>query len=355
MAERLGVETLQFALKIVSLSQARVVGSFAYPEHVYPSDIDAFDMVPIPPGAKTHRAIAADYAARFATIVRQLYVYGESGESVFFLDFKCGEDPKFLKRHREKAKDRADVMKLSRDLPLPEVERRRASALNPDDYNEFVRQEYVLRWSPAELIAGRHRKSGLSLAAAIEQGTTTKLDTAIWLEPLARFVSVEVWYQLQPFTQLPNYIESLLADVVKYSKITFNPLKLIKRAWLVARATGSPKLANLIEPVLRRAPAALNQVVADAELLEQILEQAPTGTITTLDQHRLLLVILGFQRRLSPFLPATVVTKLYATLGANPVPWLQSIQRKLKPLVDKYAEAFLKSVQPALDATISAR
>jgi hypothetical protein len=358
---RLQYETLALVLDLLSLTNppAKIVGSYSLSEHQYPSDIDAFHTV----GAVNKKWTPAQIALGFANVVRQLHQYGQSGESVVFLDFKCGYHPNWLPLLKD-----GQLKKIPTVLPpdVSESQRQEWSHLKEEKLLEAMRHHYTIRWKPEEILAGYKRLPGgpgvasakLTLAEAIAMGTVTKIDTAIWLTGEDRWVSVEVWYNLIGYTSMPQYRESLLADIKKFAHEPKKALKLLKRTWLYLRAIDQNTAANLITPILSGKEAVLNQVAADCEVLLGIYTagiprshgpgEESRSSLTEHDQARMVLTDLSFRRRLTAVLPVSQVDKILANVTGGFDKYLESVQDHLKSQVAAGAAKFYAKIKPDL-------
>ena len=215
-------DELKFLLDLITINEVpKVVGSYAYKNHRYPSDVDVFERVTV----KLNKENSAEfYANSFRNIFQKLTLC----QQFYINDFKAGKN--------------------LLDEPI--------------------------RWTRSEVLEGY--KSGLLLKEALMQEAVVKLDVIAWIS--GKFQSVEVFYSLRFFDEIngtfkefypmKDYVKSLTDDINKYaSKEYYNPLKVIKRLWSLSRIKNCNDLVFAIDPLLSSDTAALNQLKSDIEVL----------------------------------------------------------------------------------------
>lgn len=226
---------LKHLLDIITINEVpKVVGSYAYTSHKYPSDVDVFERVTL---NVSKQQAAVTYANHFKNIAQKLLIMSNN---VFINDFKSG-------------------------------------AFNGEP----------LRWTAKQIIDGVYilpTGKKVQLTEALSQEEITKLDVIAYIG--GKFQSVEVFYNLR-FTEQPpgsevgveydfypmgSYVKSLLNDVEKYaSKELYTPLKLAKRLWSLSRITDCSDLFNLLDPLMSSNAASLNQIKSDIEVVKDLL------------------------------------------------------------------------------------
>lgn len=316
-------ESLKVTLDILTINERpQVVGSAAYLNHKYPSDVDVFEKTTV----KLPRDAALKfYADQFQNIMQKVVV----DPQIFYLDFKAGEDYRFdvfvpddntaesISARKNIVEDfsRKGLLSPNDEIELTDV------IDNYEKFREKLRQHRVLRWSPEEVIRGYKNLPAdryITLARALSQPSLTKLDTVTWIQ--TRFQSVEVFYNLRyldPETDtvvelypLGSYKQSLLESIEKYSSPSYyNPLKVAKRLWTLARITNCIDLLRALNPLIGSSAAALNQIDADAEILIEFISKSytlpKTGYLNAYDYYwsfhtvrNMFMELLGFQKRL---------------------------------------------------------
>lgn len=286
-------EKLKYVLDLMTINEEpNVVGSTAYIEHKYPSDVDVFELVTV-----NYNALEAKkfYAQQLKSIIRKISL----DNKICFLDFKAGLDPRFVYDINSNDK-RSFINNLYNKNLITDDEYNRLIA--GDD--EILKILSVLRWSPEEVNNGfkvLRNNVGISFEEAIGQNTIIKLDVSRWI--VTRYVSVEVFYnlnyidnnnQLVSYNPLGDYVPSLIKDIQKYSLPEYyNPLKIAKRLWSLSRIGSYDKVIEKINPILASDAAALNQVNSDIEVLIEMLDKR-CG-----EYNKMLIQILGFQKRIA--------------------------------------------------------
>lgn len=319
-------EKLKFSLEQITINEVpKVVGSTAYLQHKYPSDVDVFENVTV---TRNREDAALFYSKQLQNIVQKINI----NDKLYFIDFKIGEDPRYkfditntteterksitYNLYRNKLIDEDDYVKLMKHTSLNDIQK----------FNMILRKYKVLRWSPSEVLSGRkilRKNVFITLNDAINQNTLIKLDVVTWIT--SRYLSIEVFFDLKyieddtikAFHPLESYRESLLTAIQYYSmKENYNPLKVAKRLWSLSRIIDCSSLMEAINPLLRSDPAALNQVVADIETITLMLKNKYNNHYSKIDIDRMFLQMLGFQKRISNHsndtaLIETITQKLY--------------------------------------------
>jgi hypothetical protein len=329
-------EHLRRVLDIVTINETpNVVGSAAYSNHKYPSDVDVFEQV------TTYGTLdeATDFfSKRFRDIIRKVLV----DSSIHFSDFKAGEDRVFFLPPDTPPKVcRARIRELywKGYLSKEEAQRLLDVSDDPPEFFDKLREFRVLRWTPDEILLEKKllrspviRDSNrkiigiedrvLTLSDALKNPTVTKLDVVSWIA--GRFQPVEVFYDLRytpistaaPISLYPlnSYVESLLQDIEKYGSVrNYQPLKLIKRLWILSRITNCRDMVEALNPILGSDAAALNQIVSDIETLWHLIELPVPGVVpgslrsdvktseskwlSNVDIQNIYLEVLGFGKR----------------------------------------------------------
>ncbi len=278
-------ETLKRVLDVITIrdSDSKVVGSTAYTNHRYPSDVDVFEQTLF---YGSFDSATEFYSERFRDIIRKVIV----DKICLFSDFKAGKDLVFeISEDTPPEKRRDHIRYLYRSGYLD-----RDSAQNlldvsdDDDFFDLIREHLVLHWTLDEVLAREKLLPGgrkITLTEALKIPTVTKLDVISWIN--GRYQPVEVFYNLQ-YTQngnivslfpLNSYTSSLLADIELYgSARRYQPLKLMKRIWILSRLTNCYSVLQALDPILQSDAAAYNQIVSDIETIWYLLD-LPSATV----------------------------------------------------------------------------
>lgn len=311
-------EKLKTTLDLVTINESpRVVGSSAYSNFKFPSDVDVFERVTV----RLEREEALDfYADQLRNIMEKLLV----DPDLYYMDFKAGQDLRFdIEPADSVLGRRAQIDDLyDRDLlTFEEMSEFYRAGDDLEEFQEALRQKRVLRWTPEDIIQGRKQLPGgitLLFKEALAQPSVVKLDVVTWIQ--LRFQSIEVFYNLRyldpqrgpvEFYPLGSYTASLLEDVQRYSsRLHYNPLRLAKRLWALSRVIDCTSLLEALNPLLNSHAAALNQVKSDIELLldfvHHTIDQPKGGPLTQKDAkwtsetiRHLFLELLGFHKRIT--------------------------------------------------------
>lgn len=293
---------LKRVLDLITFNEIpKVVGSYAYLNHKYPSDVDVFDKVVLNLNADD---AATFYAQKFMNVMEILLV---SHPNILIMDFKIGEDL-LIKKIYDNFDTLNNRIQLSKLLDSAQVE----EIYSNDNPKETLRNYVVLRWSPEEVLLGvkqlpRGRK--LTLVEAIKQPSIVKLDITTYISD--RYMSVEVFYNLGykegtggaggaggtlksnvkkdvSFYPLGDYAESIIKDIDKYSDVNsklYAPLKVAKRLWSLSRIANCESLFDSLAPLIMSDAAALNQIKSDLEIVSDIINLEPLNfkTLTVLN------------------------------------------------------------------------
>lgn len=298
-------ENLKFTLDLITINETpKVVGSTAYLVHKYPSDVDVFEMVTV---RMNRKSAVKFYALQLKVIAQKIKI----NKTIFFDDFKAGEDYRFsfdiTNSTEDSRKEFADKLYYDKLLTKDEYDNLISNISTHNIYKIILRSFRVLRWTLDEIIRGYKKVRGnmeLTLEKAINQNALVKLDVITWL--VNRYVSIEVFFDLRyietntvvELFMRSSYMEQLLRDIEIYTYEHYNPLKVSKRMWALSRITSCGNIMKAINPLLGSNAAALNQVVADIDTLNSLLKNKFNNVYTKLEYDRMIIQILGFQKRI---------------------------------------------------------
>lgn len=317
-------ENLKATLEQLTINEIPlVVGSTAYLQHKYPSDVDIFEIVTTD-FDKEDASIF--YATQFKLIAQKI----KSNSKLYYGDIKIGYDPRFDVKFSDRNQMNAFTYSLLKNKLIDNKTFTKLYSSSEEDYQKIIRSYKILRWSLDEIIQEKKDLPGnkyISLKEAIQQNSLIKIDVITWI--VNRYVSVEVFYNLKyrdpsgnyvPYHQLSSYYESLYNDILIYSsEKKYNPLKVAKRLWSLSRIGNCENLLKSINPILSSDAAALNQVVADIETLDILLTRGLKSNSHKKDtsdemnddnknqkdykndkkmQSKILVEILGFEKRI---------------------------------------------------------
>jgi len=222
------------------------IGSFTQKIQSKPSDIDINQII----------IINNNSIDQFIIDLQNIIININVTPNVYFSDFKAGIDERF-----------------------------------PD-----VKDKYILRWSPEEIITGYKILDGnikMTLKEALQMKSIVKLDIIIFIND--RFIEESTFYILvnvsgeeQHFINLPdNYFElfigALKNDIYKYSQAdTFKLLKSVKRMWSLARIKKDIEMLRKLSPMITSNLFLLSQINADLETMGLLADKVDNPPIKLL-------------------------------------------------------------------------
>lgn len=334
-------EVLKYAIDQVTINEvANIVGSSAFEDHRYPSDVDIFEQVTV--NEDYHSALKS-YVLQFKNIMQKIMV---NERSIIFSDFKAGEYRLFdvVISPDSTIEQQENIIQSFTTLPVQEITRLRQNLGNPTALNAIIREYKIIRWKPNDILLGQKTLIDgtiISLEQALGMDAIVKLDVIAWV--YGRFHSIEVFYNLRyrdPITSeviayfpLGSYVQSLYNDVLKYSSAEYySPLRLAKRLWTLSMKVDCYELLHAITPILKSDAAALNQMLADLDILENVLDSGPVY-----DDHTsgVFVEILSMSKRAANHLAdMTVYHKLQDIINSAYNIW---VMWKVNRLLDKQA------------------
>lgn len=309
-------DKLKFVLDLITFNEIpKVVGSYAYTTHKYPSDVDVFERVTVDLPSEEAGLF---YESQFKIIFSKLLI---NSNKIFITDFKAGED-KVLKeiiRRPDLSVNNLQIQQQLKNLLSPQRYNNLYSITNENIFRDKLFKVASLRWSPEEVLLGQKLSiSGevVKLSDALKQQAVVKLDVVTWIRN--RFQSIEVLYNLNyktvnaqikteniptssmnnaqrnnneirnitadgtnvskftSFYPLADYTKSLLSDINKFSTSEFYaPLKVSKRLWTLSRINGCRELLEVLNPLMESDVAALNQIKSELEIIIDIIDTRP--------------------------------------------------------------------------------
>lgn len=313
-------DKLKFVLDLITFNEIpRVVGSYAYTTHKYPSDVDVFERVIVNLNAEEAGVF---YESQFKIIFEKLLI---NSTKIFINDFKAGEDRilSSIYKNPELSLGNNNIREQLRRLLDTNAMNKLYSTTNDKIFKDNLRRYVPLRWKPEEILLGQKKTiSGeiVLLRDALRQQAFVKLDVITWIRD--RFQSIEVLYNLnytesnqnsnnpnnnnlngnyqinnlnnntpdnqinnntninnptiRSFLPLNEYRKFLLDDINKFSSPEFYaPLKAAKRIWSLSRIDNCTDLLQLLNPLMESNAAALNQIKSEIEVLTDVIEMRP--------------------------------------------------------------------------------
>lgn len=293
---------MKSVIKLLTLdpeNPARMVGSFRYKVHEYPSDIDLYEDVEA-------CCTLEESAEKIAASVQRMVEGLQKRRFTYLADFKAGVDERYMVDigtydvesntltgyDQFRIIDSIAVLYIRKLLTKEEaVAIIRMTPARPTAYEyqklrDAVRQHYVLRWSAKELLQGYKKLrlgKKIQLVDALKQGTIVKAD--LWALIDDRFMEVTNWYMLVAhvdgktayLSEKPeSYQESLRKEIMLFQNPDFKKhMKLAKRMWLYAISNKDHDTIQKLYPLFSSPVAKLNQIQSEMEILIGMLEKLP--------------------------------------------------------------------------------
>ncbi len=300
-------DSLKYVLDVVTINETpNVVGSAKYMAAKYSGDVDVFESVNVDMNKKD----AVDlYSNLISTIAIEIMM---TNRKILFNGSKAGTDTRFQmtdemsKYNRKKFANNLCLMNL-----ISHCEHEELDKMNEEEFKDKLKKLHVLRWSLHELAAKKKQLRGdkvMTLNEAICMPDMVKIDVISYIE--GRLQSIEVVYifkyKNKPIQDLGDYEERMRSDFEKYSSPEhYNPLKLMKRVFAYSRVIDCGEIIKLFTPLYAADMSALNQIVADIEILRNLVEMQPHCPISIM-----LLEVNGFKKRLYNHKQSDVCNKL---------------------------------------------
>nr|QBK93378.1 MAG: nucleotidyl transferase [Pithovirus LCPAC404] len=367
-------EALKFVLDIVTINERpNVVGSAKYRGFKYSSDVDVFEAVSV--NTCKEEAIAL-YANLISTIAAEIAM---TNREILFNNFRAGMDNRYCFNITGKT-TKCDMTKItdklcSKGLICHEkhVELDKLACKGCwEEFAEQLRKLRTVRWKILDLINQRTilpLGKVMTLREAICMTSLVKLDVISYIE--GRLQSVEVIYlfkytdknrRQQAIQDLEDYTERIKEDFSRYSsKEHYDPLKLMKRLWSYSNFINCNKIVNLLLPLYTSDMSALNQVVADIEILRELIENHRMQPVKIM-----LLEATGFKKRLFNHLELEQYKKVYSHIDCVTTLWadienggkfdketflmmINELEHYLKKVIKKLSNEFLQKARSSFN------
>jgi hypothetical protein len=274
-------------LIVKNRDNGEVFGSYIYRAQTFPSDIDSHEIIEV-------CCSKEELSKEMEKIIKKI-VNGLKGKrGVYYSEIKGGIDHRF-KIDVDDDFFNEKIDKLFHDGLLKKDELddiktlyRKADKDSLDVLKELLRLKYTLRWSEDEIKKGYKMLIGnvkKTLRSAIEDGGLFKID--IWAPINGRYIEVTNVFRLfyikkgtgeiisleNPF----DYVNNIKEQIRKFNSNTFfNPFKMAKRMWGLARHLKNNNYLKLLTPLFQGSIARLNQIKAEMETIVLMLERLKT-------------------------------------------------------------------------------
>lgn len=285
------------AIELISVNSKETImfGSFIYKSQLYPSDIDLIENVT---ETGTIEEATEVLVKKIQKVIKN--IVEQKAKGTYLGDVKAGMDTRYyinvgsnLDEFKANMKLISNqITKLYGDGLLTKNEfAEMKSHLIPDWKNYFklyflIRDKWILRWTQDELLAGYKLlpyNKKISLQETFVQNTHVKID--MWTPINGKYIEVTNLYALfqkdskgninllTATNNLCTLFEDIKRDVRKlyFSEDHFNPFKICKRMWSMARLIKDYKMIDLMTPILQSDAGRLSETIGEIETVLLVL------------------------------------------------------------------------------------
>ena len=259
--------TILDAMSFTGGRNIKLVGSMSLRSQQYAGDYDAFESVP--------PASVPSLVRRFKHIIKTL----RGLPNTLIGDIKCGvvDEWDVLGDTRDLTRSRRKLDELARDNIITPNERKMATTALKGDHPEKVIKFHILRWTPAEILAGQQEYRGrvITLAEALQTHGLCKIDV-VSLVQHSRYTDFSCIYEFHtPSGKVMNKMDydivgSLRRDIDYYSK-KGKWVKVMKRQFALAKIEDRTASIQYLHSVLSSDLGRLYQIVSDLGTLLVLL------------------------------------------------------------------------------------
>lgn len=260
--------TILDAMSFTNGRNIKLVGSMSLRSQQYAGDYDAFESVP--------PASVPSLIRRFKHIIKTL----RGLPNTVIGDIKCGvvDEWDVVGDTRDLTRSRRKIDELVRDNIITSNERKMAETALKGDHPEKVIKFHILRWTPAEILAGQQEYRGrvFTLAYALQTKGLCKVDV-ISLVQNNRYTDFSCIYEFRsPSGKVLNKVDydivgSIRRDIDYYSK-KGSWVKVMKRQFALAKIEDRTSSIQYLHAVLSSDLGRLYQIVSDLGTLLVLLE-----------------------------------------------------------------------------------
>ena len=278
----------------------RIVGSFRYKIHEYPSDIDLYEAIHT---CCTYNSSVQKIIEGIHGMIKRI----QERRFTYLGDFKAGVDERYLvnigdydpKTDKLEGYDQYRIIQDIADLYTKRLLTKheavgiikkvpsKPTAYQYQTLRDAVRERYIVRWTTKELLQGYKvlpLRKRITLSEALSQGTVVKAD--LWALVDDRFMEVTNWFMLVAridgenvyLSEKPDmYQKSLKREIMLYRNPGFKKhMKLAKRMWLYAISKEDHYTIKKLYPLFSSPIAKLNQIQSELDILISMLKKLPS-------------------------------------------------------------------------------
>lgn len=290
-------KTIQLIMK--DPSKAKIFGSFVYKSQYFPSDIDIQEVIDVPLNKQE------DIYSQTVNALKKITNDVMNQRGIYFGEIKAGldnrynlniKDAYFIKTIEDMyinglfIKEEYDYINI---LYLSHIDK--VSCCAYDELEEILRLKKVVRWTQQDIINGYVLLTGdlkMRLIDAVKFNTSIKID--IWAPINGRYIEITNFFILVAYDKetdtvkllnynVTDYVKSMLEQIIKYNtKLFYNPFKMAKRIWGVARETSNITLLNKLTPLFQGDEALLNKIIAEIDTIIMMYDKLKSLPIETI-------------------------------------------------------------------------
>jgi len=292
---------------------AEIYGSYVYRGQYFPGDIDLQEVITTTP--KNRNQIFVETKNMIVKMVKDADDY----PNVFFSEVKAGYDLRY------------SLIILSRDFPQKINNLWNHNLLTDDEYKKWgtlynqyfksgkkdieafaeleeeIRLRRVIRWNKSEILKGYKYLPGrykITLIDALQIPSQIKIDIFVWI--YGRFIEMTNFFYLVSYDKQQkkieminydreNYALALVSQILKYqSKLFYNPFKMAKRMWGLARELDMSKIFNKLMPLFQGRTARMNQMRGEMKTIIDMYQK-----FDKLPYDKISKQLMGFKFRMS--------------------------------------------------------
>jgi len=263
--------------------KGQIFGSYVYRSQYYPGDIDFHEII------NTTPANEKDVYKLAAQTLKDITRDVQKKPNIYFSEIKAGIDQRFNLKIDKEFMANVDNLFNLKLLTLDEYEYiHKLYELFKIDYDsnaydelkEFFRMKKIIRWSARDVLRGHRMIAGnkkIELVDALKGKSDIKID--IWAPINGRYIELTNFFFLVVFDQktrdikilnadVPDYVSGIIEQIQKYnSKLFFNPFKMAKRMWGIARELKLNNLLQLLTPLFQGSAAKINQIIGEIDTI----------------------------------------------------------------------------------------
>lgn len=293
----------EFALITINKDNYMVIGSASYKIQKYPSDLDLLEVIEL---CCSETTVVKYFITHFKKIVKNIL----NKRTHYFIEVKCGLDDRYIldpgpynQGHFQILPEFIEAMaNLHADNLLSDEEwtiiseinnKQNANQLDYEIIFKLLRNRYIIRWSAKEILAGFKILPGnikLTLDNAVRQKSQINIEIISLIN--GKFTDESNFFILAYKDQQDNtfminlpqaaaiegsqyVIDGLKASIEKlyFSKLDFNPFKMCKRIWSLARLQHDEFLIKKMLPIITSNISFASQVKSYIGTLIKLIEK----------------------------------------------------------------------------------